>query len=370
MTNRGALEAAIEADPDDTAAYLVYADWLQAQGDPLGELIVLAHAGKDAAAEQLVAEQRMLGALADFALPETGKRQRSQHLRLTWHLGLVRDASIGWETYSGPGTYDEALEDLTALLELPVARFLRSLEIGPLPASDTMAFESMVERLAELAKPQTLQTVYVGNIGHWDISGTSAGPFDRLLDAYPRLRSLTVHAGDISLGQLEHAELRTLAVQSGGLASETLRELGEARLPKLERLEVWLGTPNYGGTYEVADLRPLLASQGFPALRHLGLMNAVFTDDIVAALAPSRLLPQLETLDLRMGTLTDAGVAAMTAARDRFAHLQLLELDDNALTDASRPLVSGLAKQVNFGDSHEPARAEAEPQNRYSPVGE
>ena len=36
-----ALEASIVADPSDTAAYAVYADWLQRQGDPRGELIAL-----------------------------------------------------------------------------------------------------------------------------------------------------------------------------------------------------------------------------------------------------------------------------------------------------------------------------------------
>lgn len=35
------LEGAIAADPGDPNAYLVYADWLQARGDPLGELIVV-----------------------------------------------------------------------------------------------------------------------------------------------------------------------------------------------------------------------------------------------------------------------------------------------------------------------------------------
>src|SRR5262245_51595688 len=49
------LEAAIAADPDDADAYLVYADWLQAQGDPRGELIVLAHANKAKAAAKLIA---------------------------------------------------------------------------------------------------------------------------------------------------------------------------------------------------------------------------------------------------------------------------------------------------------------------------
>jgi uncharacterized protein (TIGR02996 family) len=38
------IEAAILAAPDDPSAYLVYADWLQARGDPHGELIALQHA--------------------------------------------------------------------------------------------------------------------------------------------------------------------------------------------------------------------------------------------------------------------------------------------------------------------------------------
>jgi uncharacterized protein (TIGR02996 family) len=38
------IEAAILATPDDPSAYQVYADWLQSQGDPRGELIMLQHA--------------------------------------------------------------------------------------------------------------------------------------------------------------------------------------------------------------------------------------------------------------------------------------------------------------------------------------
>src|SRR5688572_15161495 len=34
-----ALEAAIAANPDDPKAWLVYGDWLQSCGDPLGELV-------------------------------------------------------------------------------------------------------------------------------------------------------------------------------------------------------------------------------------------------------------------------------------------------------------------------------------------
>ncbi|MGZ3423537.1 MAG: WGR domain-containing protein, partial [Polyangiales bacterium] len=38
------LEAKIVADPNDTQAYLVFADWLQSKGDPRGELIAVQHA--------------------------------------------------------------------------------------------------------------------------------------------------------------------------------------------------------------------------------------------------------------------------------------------------------------------------------------
>ncbi|HEY1814001.1 MAG TPA: TIGR02996 domain-containing protein [Kofleriaceae bacterium] len=42
------LEEQIFADPSDPAAYLVYADWLQSQSDPRGELIVRQHRTRDA----------------------------------------------------------------------------------------------------------------------------------------------------------------------------------------------------------------------------------------------------------------------------------------------------------------------------------
>src|SRR5262245_58565359 len=40
-TRNAELDEAIAADPYDTSAYAVYADWLQARGDPRGELIAL-----------------------------------------------------------------------------------------------------------------------------------------------------------------------------------------------------------------------------------------------------------------------------------------------------------------------------------------
>jgi uncharacterized protein (TIGR02996 family) len=53
------LAEAILADPDAVDGYLVYGDWLQSQGDPLGELVALQcklAEGADAALEKKAAE--------------------------------------------------------------------------------------------------------------------------------------------------------------------------------------------------------------------------------------------------------------------------------------------------------------------------
>lgn len=41
--HRSVLETAMRADPGLVEAYLVYADWLQARGDPYGDLIAVQH---------------------------------------------------------------------------------------------------------------------------------------------------------------------------------------------------------------------------------------------------------------------------------------------------------------------------------------
>lgn len=339
------LEAAIAANLDDPAPYLIYADWLQAHGDPQGEVIVLAHAGKTAAAAQLVSEHRMLGGLADLA--KSGPK-RQLNLYLTWHMGFVRTVSIGWDAYLGRNYYD-ALDDLTMLLELPIARFVRSLEIGPVPPSrrDKMSFDGFLERLAEVAMPSTLASLKVGEIGNWPLHDTSAGPFDGVLRAYPSLRSLTVHAGDVELGRLEHGELRTLDVRTYGLSIAALTDLGHAQLPRLEALELQLGQPNRGASPRESHLAPLLASDGFPALRHLRLLNLTLTDEVIWSLASSRMLTQLETLDLRSATLTDDRADTIVELRDRFAHLACLDL--GAFTPHAQRRLAGVARRVNFG---------------------
>jgi uncharacterized protein (TIGR02996 family) len=345
--SREALEAAIDENPDAGELYLVYADLLQSLGDPLGE--VIAHA---APAPSLLGASEAL--LANDPPP-------------VWQHGVLRSVRLRWDTC--PERDDEAAADLAAFLELPVTRFLQTLVLGAVPAEDSMRFDYLVRVMARLGKPRALRELYVGRLEQFDISNTSAGGFDALLGALPYLRSLTIHAGDIELGTLVHDRLTSLAIQSGGIGAAAITDLHRAQLPALERFELWLGTPAYGGLTDATSLAPLLAGELFPHLTHLGLRNAAFTDDLVAQLAHSAILPRLRSLDLSMGTLSNTGIRAMAAARERFAHLEHLALDDNAL-DQSKALAATLAKQVRVGDEHDPTRVEPAIASRYPSVGE
>ena len=65
--------------------------------------------------------------------------------------------------------------------------------------------------------------------------------------------------------------------------------------------------------------RPVLAGNVFPHVTRLGLRNAELTDDIARALPASTIASRLVHLDLSMGTMTDAGAAALVAGARAFA---------------------------------------------------
>ena len=95
------------------------------------------------------------------------------------------------------------------------------------------------------------------------------------------------------------------------MAGTVVRSLGTSKFPNLEYLELWLGTDEYGGNTTVDDLRPILLGEAFPNLKHLGLRNSDIADSLAAALADSLVVNKIETLDLSLGTLSDAGGFAL-----------------------------------------------------------
>src|SRR5262249_28912604 len=105
------LETRIFAEPDDPDAYLVYADWLQAEGDPLGQLIIYDHHLAESPSPALADGRR-----AHFtAFRKRFLNNLADSSAYRWRLGYIRRAEV---THA---------DELAALWGTPAARFLMSL---------------------------------------------------------------------------------------------------------------------------------------------------------------------------------------------------------------------------------------------------
>jgi uncharacterized protein (TIGR02996 family) len=154
-----ALEAAIGDAPDDPAAYLVYADWLQGVGDVRGAWIALhttsGLAAREAMAAFLAAHRAaLLGPLAPHV---------AGAVELDWFMGCVRRA-----TFASSASTDA----LAALLDATCGAFVQELLFG-----DADGERAVIELLLA-RRPQTLARLAFG--------AAEVAPAE-LVEAIPRL---------------------------------------------------------------------------------------------------------------------------------------------------------------------------------------
>ncbi|WP_223631836.1 WGR domain-containing protein [Corallococcus sp. EGB] len=365
------LEAAILAKPDDVKGYLAYADWLQGEGDPRAELIRLQHSAMDVPADKAAATRKKVAKFieehaGEFLGESLAEAVSDRTLKLEWHLGYIREARLGQVDYDSTADIPELLAELLAH---PSARFLSRLTLGMASFDGENDYDDTLGVLAKAKPAPPLRSLFIGDFEFPDeteISWTQVGDLQPLYKVYPQLQELRVRGGEIGFGKIDLPELRSFTVETGGLHEGAVKEIAKAKWPKLESLEVWFGQENYGAGGGVKELKPLLDAVGVPALRKLGLRNAEFTDALCAALPQSKILAQLEELDLSMGTMSDAGAETLAANAKAFQHLKALDVTQNFLTKAGQKAVASVARTVASGNQREPYDEES----RYAAVGE
>ncbi|RKG69335.1 WGR domain-containing protein [Corallococcus sp. CA054B] len=361
------LEAAILAKPDDVKGYLAYAEWLKGEGDPRAELILLQHAALDAPAASRKKVAKLIEDHANELLGEALTEAVSDEtLKLEWHLGYIREARLGQVDYDSTADIPDLLAELLAH---PSARFLSRLTLGMASFDGENDYDETLAVLAKAKPAPPLRSLFIGDFEFPDeteISWTQVGDLKPLYKVYPQLQELRVRGGEIGFGKIDLPELRSFTVETGGLHQGAVKEIVKAKWPKLESLEIWFGQENYGASGGVKDLKPLLDAEGLPALRKLGLRNAEFTDELCAALPKSKILAQIEELDLSMGTMSDAGADTLAQNAKAFAHLKTLDVTQNFLTKAGQKTVANVAKSVASGNQRTPYDEES----RYAAVGE
>ena len=341
------LEALLQGNPDDVDTWQVYADYLQTQDNPLGELIALGVAieqNPDEASElhkrfcELVAANgtAWFGSAAPY-LDEVFVHEWDEEavIQTYWKYGVLRELRVQTHyEFDGPAVH----ELLAGMLYSPLGRFVHTVVIGITDGvEDGQAwFQDCIDTIAALGEQPNLKHLVIGDFEseECEISWSSIGDCGKLYPLLPNLEFLRIHGGGIVLGDLVHERLKILSIETGGLSAQAVRSIADARLPALETLRVWFGAEHYGADGEVSMLEPLFSGKGYPALRDLGLMNCEYQNEIAEALAGSPLLQQLQCVDLSMGTMTDEGAKVLLEQYDRFKHLEHIDVSDNYISPA------------------------------------
>jgi len=378
------LEAAILKDIDDPKAWLVYADWLQGEGDPRGELIVVQYGleqkkGKNA--KLLAREEEILKESGAALLGPLRKHMQTLDHRkvdaFTWRRGFLSSVRVSYNSYArdGQGPVDVP-KHLATILAHPSAALVDQITLGEYNTGvwdkkrgSSQVYEPLVDVIAK-AKPRALSKLVIGEYEFPDdteISWVHIGNLGKIWAACPRLEQLTVQGGKIELGKIDAPALREARFITGGLPRKAVQSIAAAKWPKLERLEVWLGDSSYGAGATIADLAPIFEGKNLPALVHLGLRNSEIADEIAEALAKSKILRQLESLDLSMGTMTDAGALALAKGLKSAKRLTSIDISANYLSASGAAAIKKVIKTVKAKDQR---GSDDEEGRRYVAVGE
>jgi predicted DNA-binding WGR domain protein len=259
---------------------------------------------------------------------------------------------------------------LATFLQDPASRYVSGLIFGAWTYGGEDSSALVEALVAAREKLPNLKALFLGDIvmEEQEISWIQQSDMAPLFEAYPQLEHFRVRGGtDLRLGTLEHVQLQTLVLESGGLSAAVVREVAKAKLPALEHLELWLGTPDYGGDATVEDLKPILSGKRFPKLRYLGLRDCEIADQVAMAVAKAPLLQRIRVLDLSLGNLSDEGAEALVAS-PAVARLDKLDIHHHFVSEPVVQKLKELGISVDASERQKPA--DWDPEHRYIAVSE
>ncbi len=330
VASRADLEAAIAANPDDEEARLVYADMLQQQGDPRGELIMRCHRGAGVEA-YLKAHRELWPYVYD----------------VTWRLGFV-DTIVLYQPD------DEAAR----ALRHPSCRFVREIRVCMALTAPETALAPIAAAVRPSVRTLTIaQDRMSDREGDWFDDHDHFGDHaitDTLWEALPDLRELVVEAGWDIFGRLEHPAIERIAIAEGVPFCTGRAPREPWHVPALRAVS-WHYRVDCTGTGVAtapADFDPLWRADA-PALREVDLRGAALhvrqtEPPLLATPAFLAVLPRLAVLRLpshALGRTPAQIVDAVRAHADRLAHLEQFVLTPIAGVDgaALRALVPGFS---------------------------
>ncbi|WP_211297067.1 STM4015 family protein [Paenibacillus castaneae] len=257
--------------------------------------------------------------------------------------------SVGYDEYEDGLRMSALIEKLASSED---GKQLSILTIGEWGQAYENSPDSFLDTLIQYKDSfPNLTKLFIGDMSfeECEVSWINQTNLSPLLQAFPNLLSLSIKGSQgLSLQPLEHGKLQELVIICGGLPKSVLDEIANAKLPELQKLELYLGVEDYGFDGGLEHIQPLLQQGLFPKLKYLGLKDSEIQDKIAAAVADAPILDGLDTLDLSYGTLSDEGAEALLASA-RIKKLKHLNLSYHYMSDEmiERWKQSGLSVDVS-----------------------
>jgi uncharacterized protein (TIGR02996 family) len=291
MTLDDAFRRDIIANPDDDTPRLIYADYLEERGDPLGEFIRV-----QIELARLPDEDRLLARRAEL---EAREQQLLREHREEW-LEPWRDVVV----------YREFRRGFVVAISVRLQTFLEHadflFQVAPIQTVEFVVNPEPLSRLAACPHLARLSGIrfWGGPIGDSGVEDLAGSPF------------LT--------------RLSLLDLQSNCIGDAGVKVLATSRnLPQLTILK--LGSNNIGP----AGARSLALSSCITRLTGLDLSENPITDEGVQALAASPNVRGLRKLVLTQTRLGSAGAQVLTAS-PYLSKLEHLDVRDNTIGNKAR----------------------------------
>jgi uncharacterized protein (TIGR02996 family) len=334
------LEALIEAAPSDANAYLVYADWLQQQGDVRGELIAVQHRLATATDEREITklerdeatlfkkyEAELLGPLAAHTVQRTNKRS---FRTFSWRHGFIRTARL---------TRRWRRQVLIDLFTHPSGRFVERL-VGPWSLDPHE--EGTADILRTLAPP-TLRSLFMGDGSAWDPIHIPT-----LWTTLPRLRSLTLDNAVTALGDPTGNVIEELTL--GKTNHATVAAIADYAWPMLTRLHVTFLSDAFEAFERLLE-RAMTPRVAHVSVRHwlVGERGPITQDDRALEVVRMGAVRKLARLDVEL-PLSASGAKALLASPQTLRLIETIGLVPVMLDESLKKALAAAHPPIEWLD--------------------
>jgi len=274
------------------------------------------------------------------------------------NFGATMNPATAVKVLSGYDEKSSVVSKLDKLAKLANIGEMDTLVIGAWQNERGAGADQILDKLIELKDTFSgVKHLFVGDMNseECEMSWIEQANYTNFYQHFPALETLGVRGRQgLKLGKIDLPNLKNLIIETGGLKDEILSDIITSNLDKLEHLEIWLGTNDYGCNIDIEDLMPIL-NGNYPNLKYLGLKNYYQQDALAGALQGASILATIETLDVSMGTLTDKGAEALFN-NEALLNLKHLNCRRHFLTDKWQKQLKEkfVAQNINLEDAEEP----------------